>query len=591
MEQLVSSAGSSNTEPSVCKRKNHSTSPELISSSDDGDDFIPPRRRLKRKNTHESKAAKAKKVSNNSPTIPTKNDEKKKKKKCRPTIWCAPEFIKSAIEILKDCQRKRIKKLGFGWVLSLTVDALRTRNLPVFLMDNTSESLVINVGTQGGLKITPHAVHCVLGLPNGGTDPPPFSYAQKREQLLKLKELLGVSKHKNITFEVLYQRIRLGGDDDLTIRYFIIIVFNRLLFPTTAKYITGRDAAWTSDLHNLPNIDWCKVLVDDISHAVISWKSKRLAYPKRLANSKKLYEPTLSLTSCTLFCIVNFLFDNLLSMNRLDAIEIPRIAHFTNDIIANILREDTQIANGLETYGKLALRPKEGTCYFEDSQSQHLFTACPPSPPPTLRVLTNYSDNRASVHDGSSGDPNVSKEVPAKFDHLSPSGQPSQTVETLETGGLICFCTESGCSFAGPPPALLGHLATLHSWPVHKIEYGKVLWLQVPVSVPRRLLLAEDGGVFLLVVGLLNAIAVVSVVCIRASTSPSLQYPAMMWAYGPPDVAGVRCMVGTEAVTSSSKPSDVVVEKLPFVLLVPPTHVFGAGASKELSLEIRINKM
>ena len=61
----------------------------------------------------------------------------------------------------------------------MTVDALRTRNLPVFLMDNTSESLVINVGTQGGLKITPHAVHCVLGLPNGGTDPPPFSYAHK----------------------------------------------------------------------------------------------------------------------------------------------------------------------------------------------------------------------------------------------------------------------------------------------------------------------------------------------------------------------------------------------------------------------------
>ena len=42
-------------------------------------------------------------------------------------------------------------------------------------------------------------------------------------------------------------------------------------------------------------------------------------------------------------------------MNRLDAIEIPRIAHFTNDIIANILHEDTQIANGLETYGKLAV--------------------------------------------------------------------------------------------------------------------------------------------------------------------------------------------------------------------------------------------
>lgn len=103
------------------------------------------------------------------------------------------------------------------------------------------------------------------------------------------------------------------------------------------------------------------------------------------------------------------------------------VSHFSNDTITNILDDDRQKGNGLETYGKLALRPKEVTCYFEDSQSQ-LLTARPPSSLPTVRSLTNYLDNRASVHDGSSGDPNVSKEVPAKFDHLSPSRQPSQTV-------------------------------------------------------------------------------------------------------------------------------------------------------------------
>lgn len=66
---------------------------------------------------------------------------------------------------------------------------------------------------------------------------------------------------------------------------------NRPPFP-------GRDATWTSDLDNLPNIDWCKVLVDEIRRAVISWKSKKLAAPTR------------SLTSCILFCII-FYLDNI----------------------------------------------------------------------------------------------------------------------------------------------------------------------------------------------------------------------------------------------------------------------------------------
>lgn len=50
--------------------------------------------------------------------------------------------------------------------------------------------------------------------------------------------------------------------------------------------------------------------------------------------------------------------DNLFSLNRLDAIEIPRIAHFTTGTVLGILNEDRwKGVNGLETYGKLAVRP------------------------------------------------------------------------------------------------------------------------------------------------------------------------------------------------------------------------------------------
>jgi hypothetical protein len=44
-------------------------------------------------------------------------------------------------------------------------------------------------------------------------------------------------------------------------------------------------------------------------------------------------------------------------------------------------------------------------------------------------------------------------------------------------------------------------------------------------------------------------------------------------------------------VESSTRPGEVVVEELPSYLTVPPTYLVGAGASKEVSLDIRIDKI
>ena len=44
----------------------------------------------------------------------------------------------------------------------------------------------------------------------------------------------------------------------------------------------------------------------------------------------------------------------------------------------------------------------------------------------------------------------------------------------------------------GPPPVLSHHISTVHPMPVHMIQYGKALQLQVPVSEPRRFLFGEE---------------------------------------------------------------------------------------------------
>ncbi|KAM0878150.1 hypothetical protein ACQ4PT_035058 [Festuca glaucescens] len=155
-----------------------------------------------------------------------------------------------------------------------------------------------------------------------------------------------------------------------------------------------------------------------------------------------------------------------------------------------------------------------------------------------------------------------------------------------------CYCMQPGCGFVGPPQVLLGHLAALHSVPVHTVRYGKVHRLRV--SAPRFLLHGEgDDSAFLLAVGMLGTAMVVSAVCIRAGASLRPRYAVKLLANGPPppSSAAGRIKWELEAVTSSTRPDEVVVEELPSFLTVPPAYLVGSGASKAVTLDIRVDKM
>ena len=128
--------------------------------------------------------------------------------------------------------------------------------------------------------------------------------------------------------------------------------------------------------------------------------------------------------------------------------------------------------------------------------------------------------------------------------------------------------------------------------PVHRIQYGKVLQLQVPLSEPRLLLFAEeDRRVFFLVGGVLDIGAPISmsVVYIRAGASPLPHYVAKLWENGTPgEPKGTTDAVKVEMeVTSSKDPGDVDVQELTF-LTVPPKVLAGA---KLVSLHIQIDKL
>ena len=66
------------------------------------------------------------------------------------------------------------------------------------------------------------------------------------------------------------------------------------------------------------------------------------------------------------------------------------------------------------------------------------------------------------------------------------------------------------------------HNSTVHPMPVHRIQYGKALQLQVPLLEPRLLQFAEeDGPAFFLVGGVLDIGAPIAVSVVCRTTGPS----------------------------------------------------------------------
>ena len=164
-----------------------------------------------------------------------------------------------------------------------------------------------------------------------------------------------------------------------------------------------------------------------------------------------------------------------------------------------------------------------------------------------------------------------------------------------------CHCTEPGCAgFAASPAALAGHLAAVHAVPIHAFKYGKVTQLQVPASVHRLLLVAEnDARVFLLTVG--AGAAALTVVCVRGSAAARPTFTCKMWANLPEAAVANGHGSKSDAVLvqmqmrSSTSPGAVVAADEPTFLMVPQVYLVPAPgdgpSSMEVALSVRIDKV
>jgi hypothetical protein len=89
-----------------------------------------------------------------------------------------------------------------------------------------NRDMKIRVGPGKELKITKDTTHLILGLPNAGGGKP--LGIDEDVAANNLRAELGLSKEE-FGVAALQDRLRIGGDDDLSIRSFFLILFNRLL--------------------------------------------------------------------------------------------------------------------------------------------------------------------------------------------------------------------------------------------------------------------------------------------------------------------------------------------------------------------------
>ncbi|XP_044344097.1 uncharacterized protein [Triticum aestivum] len=166
-----------------------------------------------------------------------------------------------------------------------------------------------------------------------------------------------------------------------------------------------------------------------------------------------------------------------------------------------------------------------------------------------------------------------------------------------------CYCFD--CRFVGSPAKLVRHLASpsgAHAWPVEKIKYEVPQPFVVPASSEdqRRLLVAEDGRVFLLAVGAgrdRGGRRPVTVVCVRGNADADADakplYTGVLWVDGPP--APPRQPLGCSfrlkaTVASCSVPGAVDMEQGWLHAHVSPNMLHG-GESGELHLRLCLTKL
>jgi hypothetical protein len=232
----------------------------------------------------------------------------------RLNIRCNPQDVLVCIQIMNERQRQAVVRKGFFSILDMTIDALGSRTHLCWLMEKLDpKDMTLRIGPGKELKITKETVHLILGLPNTGGGKP--LNIDEVNAAVNLRSSLGISKDE-FGVAKLQERLRLGGDDDLSIRCFFLILFNRLLFPTASWSISNNEVLLTEQLDRFPHIDWCHLIFNDLCEAAHKW------------HNRSTTNVSATIYGCSIVVLVSFLMSAGYSFHSLHC-KLPKFEVYT----------------------------------------------------------------------------------------------------------------------------------------------------------------------------------------------------------------------------------------------------------------------
>ncbi|KAG0520161.1 hypothetical protein BDA96_08G049700 [Sorghum bicolor] len=263
---------------------------------------------------------------------------------------CSFKNIIMAAGVLSDDAKDKVRSLGFGDLLDLTVESLQSRERIIWLAErcdvsSEGERFVMKINPGKSLEITPELVHDELGIPRGCGDNNNFLLGIKLTAKEKMNEYIKLcnelkqagfvvdfpikAKNKDgkkksqrekvtrIKLDTFIQYMKGIRDVDKQVKCFLCILMNRLLLPTTSDYITGENIAFCSDLESMKKQDWCKIVCQRLKDGIQNIASD--AVP----------------TGCTAVLLISYL-DSLLPESEQ---EKPRIKHYNKEKLVKMLAQ------------------------------------------------------------------------------------------------------------------------------------------------------------------------------------------------------------------------------------------------------------
>jgi len=208
------------------------------------------------------------------PPPAAKKTEKKIPKKTKANVRCCPKVVIATNASLVKRQRDYVMNKGFQHILNMHLKAVEGRSLLGWILDHMDlHSMTLRAGRGKELKFTKEVVEIVLGLPSAGATPPRLHQTEKSELTAKFRNKLNLdSRVFNVI--MMQERVKLGGDDELTMMCYFIVIFHSLLFPQGNSDITTNVVTTAHWAVSMDKIDWCQLIYTDLWHSVEKWQSR-----------------------------------------------------------------------------------------------------------------------------------------------------------------------------------------------------------------------------------------------------------------------------------------------------------------------------